>query len=65
MGASLFNNFYSEFIQLVLDLEYISKMLIWEFKYKLMPHLQDRLNFGIELLKIISTLAKYYLSIYK
>ena len=36
MGTSLFSDFYSEFIQLVSDLEYFSKMLIWEFKHKLM-----------------------------
>ena len=36
MGASLFNDFYSEFIQLASNLEYISKMLIRKFKHKLM-----------------------------
>ncbi len=40
-------------------------MLIWEFKHKLTPCLQDRLNSGIELPKTISTLAKRCLSIYK
>ena len=65
MGASLFSDFYSEFIQLASDLEYTSEMLIWEFKHKLTPQLQDRLNSGIELLSIISALAKHCLSIYK
>ncbi len=65
MGASLFSDFYSEFIRLASDLEYTSEMLIWEFKYKLTPCLQDWLNSEIELLKTISALAKYYLSIYK
>lgn len=35
MGISSFNDFYSEFIRLALDLEYMSKILIREFKYKL------------------------------
>ena len=37
--ASLFSNFYSEFIQLTFDFEYISEMFIWDFKHKLTPHL--------------------------
>ena len=40
-------------------------MLIQKFKHKLMPRLQDCLNFGIELPISISTLAKHFLSIYK
>ena len=36
---SLFSDIYSKFIRLALDLEYISEMLIWEFKHKLMPRL--------------------------
>ena len=35
MGTSSFNDFYSEFIRLALDLEYTSEMLIREFKHKL------------------------------
>ncbi len=65
MEASSFSDFYSKFIRLALDLEYTSEMLIWEFKHKLMPRLQDRLNSGIELPKAISALSKYCLSIYK
>ena len=65
MGASLFSNFYSEFIRLISDLEYTLEMFIQEFKYKLTPRLQDRLNSGIELPKTISALAKHCLSIYK
>ena len=41
MGASLFSDFYSEFIQLASDLEYTSEMLIRKFKHKLTPRLQD------------------------
>ncbi len=41
MGASLFSDFYSEFIRLASDLEYTLEMLIREFKHKLMPQLQD------------------------
>ena len=41
MGASLFSDFYSEFIRLASDLEYTSEMLIQEFKHKLTPRLQD------------------------
>ena len=40
-------------------------MLIREFKHKLTPRLQDRLNSGIELPKTISALAKHCLSIYE
>ena len=40
-------------------------MLIREFKHKLTPRLQDRLNSGIELPKTISALAKRCLSIYE
>ena len=65
MGASLFSNIYSEFIRLVSDLEYTLEMLIREFKHKLTPCLQDRLNSGIELPKTISALAKRCLSIYE
>lgn len=65
MGNSLFNNFYLEFIYLASDLEYISKMLIQKFKYKLTSHLQDKLNFGIKLSFLILILAKCCLSIYK
>ena len=65
MGASLFSDFYFKFIQLASDLEYISEMLIREFKHKLIPCLQNRLNSGIELLKTISELAKHFLTIYK
>ena len=65
MRASLFNDFYSEFIQLASDLEYTSKILIWDFKYKLMPWLQDEFNSNIKLPSIISVLAKRCLSIYK
>ena len=65
MGASSFSDFYSEFIRLASDLEYTSEMLIREFKHKLTPRLQDRLNSGIELPKTISALAKRCLSIYE
>ncbi len=40
-------------------------MLIQEFKHKLTPRFQDRLNSEIELPKIISALAKHCLSIYE
>ena len=65
MEASLFSNFYSEFIRLASDLEYTSEMLIREFKHKLTPRLQDRLNSGVELPTSISALAKRCLSIYE
>ena len=65
MGASLFSNFYSKFIQLAFDLKYTLKMLIQKFKHKLMLQLQNWLNSSIELLSIISALAKHGLSIYK
>lgn len=65
MGTSLFSDFYSEFTRLASDLEYTSEMLIWKFKFKLTPRLQDRLNSGIELLSNISALAKRCLSIYE
>ena len=65
MGANSFNDFYSEFIRLASDLEYTSEMLIREFKHKLTPRLQDRLNSGVELLTSISALAKRCLSIYE
>ena len=65
MGANSFSDFYSKFIQLASDLEYTSEMLIQEFKHKIMPRLQDRLNSEIELPKTISALAKRCLSIYE
>ena len=65
MEASSFSDFYSEFIRLASDLEYTSEMLIREFKHKLTPRLQDRLNSGVELPTLISALAKRCLSIYK
>ena len=65
MGASSFSDFYSEFIRLASDLEYTSEMLIWEFKHKLTPRLQNRLNSGVEFPTSISALAKRCLSIYK
>ena len=65
MGARSFNNFYSEFIRLASELEYTSEMLIREFKHKLTPRLQDRLNSGVELPSSISALAKRCLSIYE
>ncbi len=37
IGTNLFNDFYSEFICLALDLEFISEMLIQKFKHKLTP----------------------------
>ena len=65
MGTSSFTDFYSEFIRLASDLEYTSEMLIREFKHKLTPRLQDRLNSGVELPTSISALAKRCLSIYE
>lgn len=65
MGTSSFNDVYFEFVYLAFDQKYMSKMLIWEFKYKLMPHLLDWLNSKIELLTSISALAKHGLFIYK
>ena len=65
MGASLFSNFYSDFIGLASDFEYTSKMLIQKFKYKLTPRLQNWLNSGIELPKTIFILPKRCLSIYE
>ncbi len=41
MGANSINTFYSRFICLVLDLEYILKIFIWEFKYKLILYLKN------------------------
>ena len=41
MGASLFDDFYSEFIRLASDLEYTLEMLIRQFKHKLTSRLQD------------------------
>ena len=63
--ASLFSDFDSEFIRLASDLEYTLKMLIQEFKHKLMPRLQDCLNSRVELPTSISALAKRCLSIYE
>lgn len=63
--ASLFNDFYSEFIYLVLDQKYISEMLIIKFEYKLILCLQNWLNTKIKLFTLISTLTKRYLFIYK
>ncbi len=65
MGVSLFNDFYFEFIWLASNLEYISEILIWKFKHKLTPHLQDPFNSGIELPKMIFALVKHCLSIYE
>ena len=39
MRTKLFSNFYSKFTWLVFDFEYILKMLIWEFKHKLILYL--------------------------
>ena len=63
--VSSLNDFYSEFICLTSDLEYILEMLIWEFKYKLTSRLQNWLNSEIKLLTSIPALAICYLSIYK
>ena len=38
IDISSFNDFYFEFIRLASDLKYMSKILIWKFKYKLIPH---------------------------
>ena len=65
MEASLFSDFYSEFIQLASDFEYTSEIFIWEFKHKLTPRLQDCLNSGVELSTLISILAKRCLFIYE
>ncbi len=65
MGTSSFTDFYSEFIRLASDLEYTSKMFIREFKYKLMPRLQDCLNSRVKLPTSISALAKRCLFIYE
>ena len=65
IGASWFSDFYSKFIWLASDHEYITEMFIWEFQHKLTPWLQDWLNSGIELPSTISTIAKHCLSIYK
>ena len=65
METNLFNNFYLEFIQLVSNHEYTSKMLIQEFKYKLTPRLQDCLDSKAELYNSILALVKHCLSIYK
>ena len=63
--TSLFSNFYSEFIRLAFNLKYTLEMLIWKSKHKLMPHLYNCPNSGVELLTSISILIKHYLSIYK
>lgn len=65
MDTSSFNHFYSQFIHLVLDLEYILKILFSKFKYKLMPNIQYQQNSRLKLLTSISVLVKHYLSIYK
>ena len=65
IGASLFSDFYPEFIWLASDLEYTLKMLISKFKHKLTSQLQDRLNSDIELLSTISALIKRCLSSYE
>ena len=65
MCAYSFNNFYSKFICLALEVEYISKMLIRKFNHKLTPRFQDRLNSNVKLTLSISALAKRCLSIYK
>ena len=54
MGASLSNNFYSEFIQLASDLVYTSEMFIWKFKHKFMSCFQDQLTSDIKLPTLIS-----------
>lgn len=61
----MFNNFYSEFIYQALDLKYMLKLVILEFKYKLILELQDQLNSDVKLSNSISNLAKRYLFIYK
>ena len=43
----------------------MSEMFIWEFKHKLTPRLQDRLNSRVKLPNSILALAKECLSIYK
>lgn len=65
MRTSFFSEFYSEFIKLASNLEYTLKMLIWEFKHKLMLYLQHQLNFGFKLLSTIFALIKRCLNIYK
>ncbi len=65
MGTSSFNNIYSEFIRLALDLKYTSKILIREFKHKLTFRFQDQLNSRVKLPTSISALAKQCLSIYE
>ena len=65
MEASLFSNFYFEFIQLASNLKYTSEILIREFKHKLIPHLQNCLNSEVKLSTSILALVKRCLSIYK
>ena len=65
MEASLFSDFYFEFIQLTSDLEYTLEILIQEFKHKLTPRLSDCLHSGVKFITSISALAKRCLSIYK
>lgn len=65
MGASFFSDFYTEFIRLTSDLEYISEILIWQFIQKLISQLQDSLDSGIKLPNTVSILAKWYLNIYE
>ena len=65
MSASSFNDFYSEFICLALDLEYKGDMLIQEFKYKLTPRLQNRLNSRVGIPTLISALTRRCFSIYE
>lgn len=41
IGTNLFNNLFFQFIQLASNLKYTSKILIWEFKYKLILRWKD------------------------
>ena len=65
IGISLYNDLFSEFIYLASDLEYISEMLIWDFKQKLILCLYDYVNSGVKLSNSILILAKRCFLIYE
>ena len=64
MGLGFFNTFYSEFIKLVVKLEFIKEMLLQKFMHKLFPRMQDQINFRLEYQNNIKDLAACCQKIY-
>lgn len=59
-----FNAFYSKFIKLAVKLEFIKKMLLQKFMYKLPLYIQDRINSRLEYPDNIKDLTIYCQKIY-